>query len=473
MTLTRRTFVAGASAGLVSTMLPGCGRKPETADVIVIGAGLAGLQTARLLEQAGATVVVLEASARLGGRVQTLSDRPGGPELGAADIGPVYSRVLETAAALNLTPEPWPGGMPSFWFHVRGQGFTADQWPDLDINTFEAKLKKVNPSGAARPFMPRPNPLPDLGAWLTEEFARYDVPYGQFLVDQGAPPDVLEYARVGAQFADLNDISALWMLRGGRVSAASMRMAFAEGKPVRYFMPGGMSRLIAAMATSLTGDVRLNHRVTALDQDASSITVSCANGAQLRGQFAVCTMPLPVLRQVAITPALTETAAAAVQQIPYGAATSVVFHVHEPFWEEDELPANMWTDTPIQRAFLNPSPTGEGDHLWVFTTGAADLSQRGWPDEEIARFVLEQLGKLRPSTQGRLELSGVRAWTRDPFVLGTYASRAPGQIRQFGNSLAAPQNRLVFAGEHTAERYAGMEGAMESAQRAAALVSAS
>jgi len=71
-----------------------------------------------------------------------------------------------------------------------------------------------------------------------------------------------------------------------------------------------------------------------------------------------------------------------------------------------------------------------------------------------------------------LELSGVRAWTRDPYVLGTYAARAPGQIKQFGNVLTEPVDRLLFAGEHTAERYAGMEGAMESAERAATLISA-
>ena len=471
MALTRRSFITSAAGSLVAASMGGCGRRVESADVIVVGAGLSGLQTARLMEASGATVIVLEGSSRVGGRVQTLSDMPGAPELGAADIGPIYTRVLETAAALKLSPEPWPGGIPSYWFHVKGQAFTTEQWKDLEINTFEEKLKSVTPNGAARPFMPRPNPLPDLSAWLSAAFSEYDVPYGQFLTDRGAPADVLEYALLGQQFDSLDDISALWVLRGGRFSAASMELSFAEGKPTRYFMPGGMSQLTDAMAASLAAPVRRDHRVTAMEQDASGITVSCSNGTRLRGAFVVCTAPLPILREMTVTPKLPSPAREAVQQIPYGRATSVVLHVKHPFWEDDGLPPNMWTDTPLQRVFLNPSPVDEGEHLWVFTTGAADLARRGWPDEQIGRFVIEELARIRPSTVGRVSLSGVRAWTRDPDVLGTYASRAPGQITQFGTALARPVDRLLFAGEHTAERFAGMEGAMESAERAATLVS--
>ena len=53
-------------------------------------------------------------------------------------------------------------------------------------------------------------------------------------------------------------------------------------------------------------------------------------------------------------------------------------------------------------AFLMPSPIGADDHLWVFTTGRADLSKRGWSDDEMARFAIAELEKVRPSTKGRL-----------------------------------------------------------------------
>jgi monoamine oxidase len=467
VTISRRDFVAGSAGGAASLAMAGCGGNGNATDVVVIGAGLAGLNAARLLEKQGARVTVLEASGRIGGRVETLYDAEGSPEMGAADVGTIYTRILGAIEELGLTIKPWPGGMPSYWFHFQGQGFTAAEWPELDINAFEGKLRKVNPSGVTQAFSPRPNPLADLGAWLNEEFSNYDIPYGQFLAEQGADAKALEYALIGQQYDSLDEISALWMLRAGRFTMQSMETAFSTGQPIRYLVEGGMGRLTDAMAASLSREVRLNHRVTAIEQDTSGITLRCDNGEQLRASFAVCTAPLTVVRSFSITPALPSLQAEAVQQIPYGEATSVILNLTGRYWEEDGLPANMWTDLPIERAFINPSTVGEGEHLWVFTTGPRDLARRGLTDEEMGDFVIRELNRVRPSTKGRLETVGVRSWTRDPTTLGTYASRAPGQIRRFGRLFSDPVGRLFFAGEHTAERNLGIEGAMEAGELAA------
>ncbi len=218
------------------------------------------------------------------------------------------------------------------------------------------------------------------------------------------------------------------------------------------------------MAASLTREVRLGHRVVEIDQDDGGVTVGCENGARVRGRFAICTAPLPIARGIRFAPALPALLAAAVREIPYGQATSVVMRVLEPYWEHDGLPANMWTDLPINRAFINPSPVGDGEFLWVYATGRRDLARRGGTDEDIAAFVVAELGRVRPSTEGRLEPVGVRAWTRDPTVLGTYAFRGPGQVGRFGRVFSEPFGRLLFAGEHASVMNLGMEGAMESAE---------
>ena len=141
MTISRRDFVAGSAGGAASLAMAGCGGNGNATDVVVIGAGLAGLNAARLLEKQGARVTVLEASGRIGGRVETLYDAEGSPEMGAADVGTIYTRILGAIEELGLTIKPWPGGMPSYWFHFQGQGFTAAEWPELDINVFEGKLR--------------------------------------------------------------------------------------------------------------------------------------------------------------------------------------------------------------------------------------------------------------------------------------------------------------------------------------------
>ena len=473
MKTTRRTFLGGATGTVASLTLPGCGRATEAVDVIVIGAGISGLHAARLLERAGASVVVLEGTSRIGGRIETLFDLPGAPEIGAADIGTIYYRMLGVIEELGLEAEQWPSITPSYWYHFNGEGFTAKQWPEAESNNLEGKLRNIAPSGMAQFFIPQPLPLPTIDSWSQEAFANLDIPYGRYLRDQGATPEALNYIMTGWQYDELDEISALWHLRLLKWGMHGMEQAFETGAPLRYFMKGGMSRLTDAMAASLANEVRLDHWVTAIEQDNGGITVRCRNGSKVRGRYVVCTVPLTILRNIAIEPALPPLLAEAVNDVPYGRGTSVLLHIAAPYWEKDGQPPNFWTDLPmVETAFVNPSPIGGDDHLWVFTTGRLDASRGDLTEEEIFQATIKELNRVRPATEGALEPLAFRSWTRDPFTLGTYASRAPGQPQRFANVFNKPEGRLVIAGEHACVRHVGLEGAMESAEIAANAVSA-
>src|SRR5690606_11061275 len=106
--------------------------------VIVIGAGLSGLNSALLLEEQGYEVTVLEAKNRVGGRIYTLDDVPGRPEAGGNTISANYARIIDRANQLGLTLTPAPGvvgGMRSMQLYIDGQFLDPPAWATFSGNT--------------------------------------------------------------------------------------------------------------------------------------------------------------------------------------------------------------------------------------------------------------------------------------------------------------------------------------------------
>ncbi len=88
-------------------------------------------------------------------------------------------------------------------------------------------------------------------------------------------------------------------------------------------------------------------------------------------------------------------------------------------------------------------------------------------DEEAARQILEDLFGTYPGARGIVRLEKLVRWHLDAFSQGSWAVWAPGQIGRYFAALHQPAGSIHFAGEHTAYAYSGMEGAMESGERAA------
>ncbi len=81
--------------------------------------------------------------------------------------------------------------------------------------------------------------------------------------------------------------------------------------------------------------------------------------------------------------------------------------------------------------------------------------------------MIAEIERLRPSAKGKLEVKGFKSWGTDPFSCGDWAIWQPGQVKEFITEIAKPHGNIHFCGEHTARSNRGMEGAMESGERAA------
>lgn len=455
----RRSFVKSAAAVTALSATFGRARAQQDADVIVIGAGLSGLHAASLLEDLGLSVTVVEARNRVGGRVFTLSDKDEMPEGGGSEIGPMYARVMSTVERHDLKLEPWQISGLNFMLHVGGTAMTMSDWATSNANDLTDPYRAVPPLALTRTFMPKETGLPELDSWLEADYNTEDSSLYDHYVKQGADRAALRYLQLAAQSDSLHTESLLWNLRKARVSSFEL-----TGEPFNL-VRGGMSKVPEAIAASLKGDLRLNTPVNGVTQTDSGVIVTTTSGETLRARYAICSLPLTVLRTLKLEPGLPALQAEAITSIPYGQATSVFLKVKEPFWEVDGLGSSHWSDGPIGRAYNWGTPNGK--YIWVFLNGIRNHPVRTWSDEDVMAYVLREMAAMRPSTVGRVEGIAVRNWSNDPYTQGTYAYRAPGQIAKYGNNVADAHGRIHFAGEHTAIFQQGMEGAMESGERAA------
>ncbi|MGI9342063.1 MAG: flavin monoamine oxidase family protein [Gammaproteobacteria bacterium] len=450
---------AGAAAALPAAM-SGCGRRAPDAQVIVIGAGLAGLNAALLLEQQGADVLVLEGSDRIGGRVYTHRDGPDYVDTGGSELSvKSYARVLDMVERLEIEMLPWAGKGIEFAYHVNEQTVAPADWPTSPANKLSGPARNAPPLFLNGMLLPRPSPLAHPGAWLEPAAAEYDVPFGAFLRENGADAEMQRL--IGSSFeADaLDDVSLLWRLRAQKFNEVS------GGLDDLRNIDGGMGRVTDGMAGLLQRQVRMNTEVVGIRTHRDGVEIEDGAGSTYRAQFAVCTIPIPLLRRVKLDPILSGAQETAVQNMPYGNHTDVFLNIVEPFWEKDGLPSSLWTDTSIGTVLR--MSWGDIGYLWLAINGPANMPWRNGSDEDVMQGVMAELGRIRPSTVGSVEPIVVQNWSRDPWTRGHLAYMGPGQVTEFGAALTQPHGRVYFAGEHTSQTALGMEGAMESGERAA------
>lgn len=453
----RRQFIKGLSLGALVAGAPSFASalKPQNAvDVIVLGAGLAGLCAAYNLEKLGLSVLVLEADSRVGGRIKTLKHVASQPEVGGMQIGKGYGYTRALSAELGLSLEPLSGFMRGNAMVVDEQLFNVKQWSNHRVNQLAKHERHIPPNRLFFHYLKNAPQLDLATSWLQPKYQHLDRSMASLLMDLGASEQAIALMNANVNANSLADLSALdalhiykQMLSGGRGADKIV---------------GGNSLLPQTLASRLKSDILLDKSVTKISSQ-NGFFVECSDGTQYRAKRGICTIPLPALRKIKLDAPVTKVQRAAIAQFNYTAITQVHFEVIDPSWVDDHLPGNLWTNHPlIGRVFASTDGSGKASHLVAWLNGNAAQSIDKLSSGQAMHQVHQALIAVRPSLRGKIKPVYLQSWGNSPFSGGAYSSFGPGQVTAFAGQFQQAAGTMHFAGEHTNHEYSGIESALVS-----------
>jgi monoamine oxidase len=447
--VSRRAFARSLFAGALAPALARCGGRPEQAEVLVIGAGIAGLYAAWLLQQRGISPLVIEASDRVGGR---MAPAPAG----GMSIGAGSSRALAMLEKMGVAVLPRSVRAGPIALAVNGTLLDSAGWPGSAANRLVGAERGVLPHDLAAYYLDAASPLRDAGDWLQPAFAGIDArSLGAELARLGASGEALRLTDILHDGKGIGGVSALF--------AYQQRLLEKAAGAAPLGIDGGGPRLPEAIAARLDRPVRLRQAVARIKVDESGVECRCAGGQRYRARLALCSVPWSVLRDMVLVPQPPQ--AAMIRGLAYDRVTEVTLAFRRPFWLDDGLPPEMISDRPFERVLALRAADGVVTGLCCRIGGQQAAKLDDWNTDRIGRFVVREITSARPSAAGQLEVQQVTAWGQNPYVLGANHFWGPGQLSRAGDMLRRPWGTVHWIGEHMAVMQQGIEGAMESAER--------
>ena len=456
--ITRRRLLQTGSIAALGTLCRPVFAERKHYDVIIVGAGLAGLRAGCLLQKHGVDFLLLEGSRRVGGRVYTLDDLPGRPEAGGTQVGTNYQALNQALAELNITTMNIRPGAPGMTLLVNGHLSAPENWPASAGNLLPETLKATPPYRLLPKLLRNGSFLTDPLDWWKPENSAMDIPLQAYLKQLGADEEALRLVDANLNGESIETLSALDLLR---------KLAVLQAAGAPQDIGGGTQRLPDAMYASIDAAVMKGKQVTAINTATSKIQLVTADADRFTCQLCLIAIPFSVLRRLDIQAPLSLPKQQAIRRMGYTPVTHVLMKPKSPFWLADGLSPNMWTDTDLGRIFTQTDKQGEVIRLRAWIQGSAAQRLNSMPDGELGKHIVSLLEQARPQAKSQLEVERVISWGNNPFSYGAFSHYPAGGVGQFSQAVSRPEGLLHFIGAHTEPSASGMEAAVKSGDRGA------
>ncbi len=442
-------------------------------DVIVIGAGLAGLAAARELVASGHEVIVLEARDRVGGRIENgfLEGEP--VELGGQWVGPGQDEVLGLIAELGLETFPtWTEGVNLFdsGGSVSRYSGTIPKVNPFALAELVIALKRVD--RLSRGIDPaRPWTAPGAAKWDSISVADWV----SRTVLTGKARDLIRLAVHAVWAAEPEEISMLHFLAYARSGGSIESLLDTEGGAQDSRVVGGSQEIAVRVAEELGDRVLTGRPVSAVARDDDAVRVVAA-GEPFAARRAIVTVPPALTDRIEWSPALPEDRSALTSSMLPGRAIKAMAAYETPFWRKQGLSGSVTSiGSPVSMVFDNTPPSGAPGVLVSFFEASAADRAGAMTDAERRGLVIDNLTRLFGEKASRPVDYVDRCWAREEFSGGCYgAFMPPGAWTGRGTALSEPVGPIHWAGAEVATRWTGyMDGAIRSGRQAAAEVTAS